>query len=78
MTAMIHVFVLMVYLGTGEDRRLTSADMHFRSVTECNYFAAEVSKRYGNYGYKDYIDPKDRVTAYCVPKYVKEGSVEVY
>ena len=55
-----------------------SADMHFLSVTECNYFAAEVSKRYGNYRYRDYLDPKDRVTAYCVPKYVEKGSVEVY
>ena len=63
----------MVYIGTGDDRRLMSADMHFMSVTECNYFAAEVSKRYGNY-----LDPKDRVTAYCVPKYVEKGSVEVY
>ena len=34
----------MVYIGTGDDRRLMSADMHFMSVTECNYFAAEVSK----------------------------------
>jgi|TARA_A100001391_G_scaffold190632_1_gene163313 hypothetical protein len=68
----------MVYLGTGDDRRLMSADMYFRSVTECNYFAAEVSKRYGNYRHRDYLDPKDRVTAYCVPKYIEEGSVEIY
>ena len=75
---MIHVFLLMVYIGTGDDRRLMSADMHFMSVTECNYFAAEVSKRYGNYRYRDYLDPRDRVTAFCVPKYVEKGSVEVY
>jgi hypothetical protein len=26
----------------------------------------------------DWIDSRDRVTAYCVPKYLKKGSVEVY
>jgi hypothetical protein len=75
---MIHVFLLMVYLGTGDDRRLVSDTMYFRSVTECNFFASQVSKRYGNYTYRDYLDPRDKVTAYCLPKYIIEGSVEVY
>ena len=35
---MIHVFVLMIYLGEGQ---LISGDMMFRDVTECNYFAKE-------------------------------------
>lgn len=75
---MIHVFLLMVYLGTGDDRRLVSNTMYFRSVTECNFFASQVSKRYGNYTYRDYLDPRDKVTAYCLPKHIIEGSVEVY
>ena len=75
---MIHVFLLMVYLGVGDDRRLVSNTMYFHSVTECNFFASQVAKRYGNYVYKDYLDTRDRVTAYCLPKYVKKGSVEVY
>lgn len=75
---MIHVFLLMVYLGTGDDRRLVSNTMYFRSVTECNFFASQISKRYGNFTYKDYVDPRDRVVAYCLPKHVIEGSVEVY
>lgn len=75
---MIHVFLLMVYLGVGDDRRLVSENMYFRSVTDCNFFASQITKRYGNYSYKDYIDPRDRVTAYCVPKYLKKGSVEIY
>lgn len=75
---MMHVFLLLVYLGTGEDRRLVSGDAYFASITTCNYFAAQVSKRYGNYGSVDWVDPRDRVTAYCVPKYLKKGSIEVY
>jgi hypothetical protein len=75
---MIHVFLLMVYLGTGDDRRLVSNTMYFYSVTECNFFASQISKRYGNYLYRDFIDSRDRVTAYCLPKHIIEGSVEVY
>ena len=75
---MVHVFLLMVYLGTGEDRQLISNDMYFYDINRCNYFAKEVSKRYGNYYHLDWIDNKDKVTAYCVPKYLKKDSVEVY
>lgn len=75
---MIDAFLLLVYLGTGEFRKLDSADMYFYSVTECNYFASEVSKRYGNYGLSQYIDQKDRVTAYCVPRRVDPKIVKVY
>lgn len=71
---LIHVFLLQLYLGTGDTRRLISNDMYFRSVVECNYFASEMTKRYGNYGSIDWMDPRDRATAYCVPKYVEEGS----
>ena len=75
---MIHVFLLMVYLGTGDERRLISDDMYFRSVTDCNFFAAQVSKRYGSYENLYQMDKRDMITAYCLPKHVKEGSVEVY
>lgn len=75
---MIHVFLLMVYLGVGEDRRLISDNMYFRNVVECNFFAAEIAKRFGNYGIVEYMHPNDRVTAYCVPKYIREGTVEIY
>jgi hypothetical protein len=73
-----HVFLLLVWLGTGDDRRLESADLFFRSLTECNYFASQITKRYGNYSYSDYIDARDRATAYCVPRNVEAGSVKVY
>ena len=75
---MEHVFILLVYLGTGEYRYLASGDLYFRSAIECNHFAKLSAKRYGNYSYSDFIDQKDRVTSYCVPKFIKKGSVKVY
>ena len=75
---MVHVFLLLVYLGTGEDRALISGDMYFYDINECNWYVSQVSKRYGNYKYSSYLDPKDRVTAYCVPKHIKEDSVRIY
>ncbi len=75
---MIDAFLLLVYLGTGDFRKLESGDMHFQSITECNYFASQVSKRYGNYTSSQYIDQKDRVTAYCVPRRVDPEIVKVY
>ena len=71
---MMDVFLLMVYLGTGDARRLESGNMYFRDITECNFFASELAKRYGNYRYSSYIDPRDRVTTYCVPRRVDEGT----
>jgi len=75
---MQHVFLLMVYLGTGDARTLVSNDMYFEDVDRCNYFASQVTKRYGNYQYHSLLDPRDRVTAYCLPKQIEKGSVTVY
>lgn len=75
---MLDVFLLLVYLGTGDQRRLESGNMYFRSIVTCNYFAREVSRRYGNYSHLSYLDPKDRVTAYCVPRSVDPEEVRVY
>ena len=62
---MIHVFLLIVYLGVGEDRRQVSADMYFRDLNECVYFAQTLHKQ------------GSQITAYCLPKLVDEG-VRVY
>jgi len=75
---MTHVFLLLVYIGVGDGRQLASNDLYFKSISECNWFASQVAKRFGSYGSLDGIDPKDRVTAYCVPQYVTDGSVRVY
>jgi len=75
---MQHLFLLLVFIGTGEYRTLTSGDMYFADINRCNYFASQISKRYGNYSYSAFVDPRDRVTAYCVPKYINTENVEVY
>ena len=75
---MVDAFLLLVYLGTGDFSKLESGNMYVYQITECNYFANQVSKRYGNYRYSDLLDPKDRVTAYCVPRQVNPDQVKVY
>ena len=59
------MFLLFVYVGVGEDKRLTSNDMYFRDLNECVYFAQQLHKQ-GN-----------TITAYCLPKLVDEN-VRVY
>ena len=70
----MHVFVLMVYLGYGDDRTLLSEDMYFYRVDLCNKEASEVVKRYSTHG----IEVEDRVVAYCVPKYLNQVPKNVY
>jgi hypothetical protein len=60
---MIHAFLLVVVLG-GE---VQSRDMYFRSIVDCNYFASQVTKRYGNYGSLSSVPSEHRATAYCKP-----------
>ena len=57
---MIHAFVLMVFVGVGEEKSLVSNDMHFRSIDECVYFAQRLHKQGNN------------ITAYCLPQLVDE------
>jgi hypothetical protein len=57
---MIHAFLLFVYIGVGEDRRLTSNDMYFRDLNECTYFAQKLHRQGNN------------ITAYCVPRQVSK------
>ncbi len=70
----MHVFVLMVYLGYGDDRALLSGDMYFQRVDFCNKVASELVKRYSTHG----IAQEDRVVAYCVPKYLNQVPKNVY
>lgn len=65
-----HVFVLILMIGGNE----VSRDMHFYSITRCNYFAGQMSKRYG----QGPILPEQRVLAYCKPKLVDTSRVKVY
>jgi hypothetical protein len=72
---MVHVFLLTLYLGSGDQRKLVSQDMFFYDLRECNWYASEIVKRYGNYEFKAYLDPKDRATAYCLPKVVSKDII---
>ena len=51
--------------------------MYFRSVVECNYFASQVTKRYGNYGSISGVPAEHKATAYCKPVMVA-ASKELY
>ena len=41
--------------------------MYFRSVVDCNFFASQVTKRYGNYQHYSGVPSEHKVTAYCKP-----------
>ena len=61
---MIHAFLLFVFVGIGEDKRLKSNDMYFSSVDDCVYFAQRLHKQ------------GQTITAYCLPVVVpKETKV---
>ena len=70
---MIHAFMLVVVMGTGEFRQIQPNAMIFRSIDVCQYYAKRIPRQYGNYSYNSYVDPKDRVTAYCKPVKVQDG-----
>jgi hypothetical protein len=57
---MKHAFLLFVFLGVGEDKRLVSNDMYFADVNDCVYFAQRLHKQ------------GEKITAYCLPKMVDE------
>ena len=58
---MIHAFMLVVVLGTGDERKVQPNPMIFRSIDVCLYYAKRIPRQYGNFKYKDYVDPKDRL-----------------
>jgi len=59
---MIHVFLLFVYIGIGEDERLVSKDMYVRDLNECVWYAQKLHKQ------------GQKITAYCLPKLVNEDT----
>ena len=58
---MVHAFMLVVVLGTGEERKVQPNPMYFRSIDVCQYYASRIPRQYGNFKYKSFVDPKDRV-----------------
>ena len=59
----MHVFVLMLYLGYGDERTLVIDDMYFQRIDYCNKVGESLVKRYSTHG----ISTKDRAVAYCLP-----------
>lgn len=70
---MVHAFMLVVVLGTGDFRKEQPNSMYFYSIDRCQYFAKAIPRQYGNYGHSNKVDPRDRITAYCKPVYRKDG-----
>ena len=70
---MIHAFMLVVVMGTGDFRKVQPDTMYFRSIDVCQYYAKAVPRQYGNYSYVSRVDARDRITAYCKPVRVKDG-----
>jgi len=62
---MKHVFLLFVFLGTGEDKRQVSGDMYFADLNDCVWYAQMLHKQ------------GEKITSYCLPKLVND-STEVY
>ena len=69
----VHVFLLLVFVGFGDARKLVSNDMHFREIKTCNYYASELVRRYG-----PHVQQKDWGVAYCVPALIDPEKVEIY
>ncbi len=63
---MEHVFLLYVFLGIGEQKKMDSADMYFRNLNDCIYFEEKISKQ-GN-----------TITSYCLPKIIPQNAVKIY
>lgn len=59
---MIHAFLLYVLVGQGAEQRMVSNDMYFRSLDSCLYYAQRLHKQ-GN-----------KITAYCLPRWVDKGT----
>jgi len=59
---MKHAFLLFVFLGVGEEKKLVSNDMYFADVNDCVYFAQRLHKQ------------GERITSYCLPKMVDSNT----
>ena len=70
----VHAFMLVVIIGTNEYRRVQPNPMYFYDIHDCQYFAKAVPRQYGNYNYNSFVDARDRITTYCQPVYMKDGS----
>ena len=59
---MKHAFLLFVFLGLGEDKRLVSNDLYFKDLNDCVWYAQKLHKQ------------GQIITTYCLPKMVDENT----
>ena len=72
---MIHAFLLVYMLGDAVQR---GQPMYFRNINDCNYFAARIVKRYGNYNYNSLVPEQHKATASCKPVWSKRETPGLY
>ncbi|MBR19893.1 MAG: hypothetical protein CMA64_07090 [Euryarchaeota archaeon] len=72
---MVHAFMLVVIMGTGEFRKELPNPMIFRDINVCLYYAKRLPRQYGNYSYSSLVDAKDRITTYCKPVQVQSNTL---
>jgi len=63
---MEHVFLLFVFVGIGEEKRLDSRDLYFRDLKECIWYAQTLHKQ------------GSEMTSYWFPEYFINGNVRIY
>ena len=44
---MVHVFVLILYIGIGSERAAISSDLYFKRLDICNWYAEHLVRRFG-------------------------------
>ena len=71
---MITVFVLMIFTGLGDEEKLYSDKMIFRSLIDCQWYAARIVNVYGNYSYTR--PGTEKITAFCLPVEMAEDTEE--
>jgi hypothetical protein len=63
---MIHAFLLFVFIGIGEDKKLVSNDLYFKDLNDCLWYAQKLHKQ------------GSEITSYCLPRSIDLGTVRVY
>ena len=53
-------------------------DVYFRGIETCNWYAAKIVKRYGNYSYYYAVPQEHKATAYCKPVWVSKDTKPMY
>lgn len=72
---MVHAFMLVILLGNVVQK---GAPMYFYNINDCNYFASNVVKRYGNYKYSSLVPEEHKATAYCKVVYLDPSRTKIY